>query len=1526
MNSKRLLKIILSVFVFVLLLTAVPCAVSSAADDELPALKSVQVEDVSFEEGMSCEYTYDIIYDDTEDGEAEEVYWLYYTPVFGDVILTFDDGSTEAYSYEDFYLSGYDYYVKTSQSVYNQWSVGEHVAELVVGDISAEYKVTLVESTIEKIEADAVEITEFTNGYTVTEEDEEGDMAEWYCYESFTPDLFTVSFKSGETQRFTSDELQSLLYASDYDFETDQTLENQWSTGDHTASMYIGGFSLDFTVTIRECAVESITVDDVTLTEGADGEYVEVYDENDNPTDDYWYRYDYYPRSITVHYNNGTTESLDSLNELRNIEGFENTEEIIMCDEQSFENSWKAGSYKIRLLFGIYSAEYNVVIEKSDIAFVSVDDIAVTEGTNGYFENSEDKGTYFKYILEPDIVRIHYTDGTSDEFDLCDAEENGIRYKIVSDQSADNIWKTGKHTVTLYYGVSYKCEYTFEILPSDVVDISVQSVELTDKISGYTEIYYDSETDEEAEWFCFTPEPQIINVRFKDGTEGEYTPEEFYELTGFEYYVTTDQSYENQWTAGTHKATFTVNNLSCEFDVEIKEFPYTDFIFHDFKVTEGKGGYFSETEEEDGDTSYYFNYYIEPLKFTAVKNGDASTGVTYDYSEFYAIAGFEPQWISDQSAENPWNTGEHTASFIWDGREFFCNVIIEDNGINASYISCTPLITGVDGYYEIINSDGNNSHRFIYEVQIENLTFSTDGGMSYIEGDDFISDTGLECMVHIPGQNKEQLKNIAQLHIGNDVYEFEYTTTTSDVEKISAEKIVVYEGTSGSYEGHIDEDGNYSEWFKYDVHPSKVTISYRDSETITYDCDSYGVNNLKYIAYDNQSFENQWSPGKNTAYLVVGGVFCEYTVEVIRLSEDFLKPELIELNRDYTKLMYPLDRVYYKFVPEKTGIYEFSTYTDSIGAQSWFYDESFNVLSYNSSCDGEVFLYITCQLEKGKTYYFAASFCDESVIADLTVRLNEYVCRHLFEGFISNADATCMADGTKTAKCKYCEETKTVVDEGSALGHALSQWSTLEEATCSKAGVEIRSCIRCDFTATRDIPVTEHTIEKIPAVSATCTKKGYTEGLRCALCRIILVPQKEILPRGHAIVYVSGKNATCTESGLTVGRACSVCGVVIEESREIPAHGHFWIQEDGRKICGVCLEIVDSSDSSVTKPPTEETTKPDVEDPTKTPTEETTKPNIEDTTKPSAEPTTKPDAEDPTKPPIEETTKPDVEEITKPSTEPTTKPNEEHKHTEVVVKGKAASCTEKGLTDGKKCSECGQVTVAQKEIPATGHKEVILEAVFATYTNTGLTEGKKCSACGEILVAQKSVSRKKLKKVSSLKVKKSTSSSVTLSWKKVEGADSYKVYYSTDGKKWKSVKVKKNTATIKKLKSGTQYRFKVRAFAGKYYGTASKIVKKTTKVKKPVISKITSSKKNTAVVSWKKVTNASGYVVEYSTSKKFTKKTTKIVKIKKGKTTKATLKKLKSGKKYYVRVKAYKTVSKKASYGSYSAVKTVKVK
>ena len=78
-------------------------------------------------------------------------------------------------------------------------------------------------------------------------------------------------------------------------------------------------------------------------------------------------------------------------------------------------------------------------------------------------------------------------------------------------------------------------------------------------------------------------------------------------------------------------------------------------------------------------------------------------------------------------------------------------------------------------------------------------------------------------------------------------------------------------------------------------------------------------------------------------------------------------------------------------------------------------------------------------------------------------------------------------------------------------------------------------------------------------------------------------------------------------------------------------------------------------------------------------------------------------------------------------------------------------------------------------------------------------------------------------------------------------------------------------------------------------------------------------------VKWKKK-SCTGYQVQYSTSKKFAKKNTKTVKVKKAKTTKATVKKLKGKKKYYVRVRTYKTVKKKKYYSKWSANYSVTTK
>ena len=81
-------------------------------------------------------------------------------------------------------------------------------------------------------------------------------------------------------------------------------------------------------------------------------------------------------------------------------------------------------------------------------------------------------------------------------------------------------------------------------------------------------------------------------------------------------------------------------------------------------------------------------------------------------------------------------------------------------------------------------------------------------------------------------------------------------------------------------------------------------------------------------------------------------------------------------------------------------------------------------------------------------------------------------------------------------------------------------------------------------------------------------------------------------------------------------------------------------------------------------------------------------------------------------------------------------------HTEVIDAAVEATCTEPGKTEGKHCSVCNTVLVAQKVVPAKGHTEVIDAAVEATCTKTGLTEGKHCSVCNTVLVKQDTIPAK----------------------------------------------------------------------------------------------------------------------------------------------------------------------------------------
>ena len=335
--------------------------------------------------------------------------------------------------------------------------------------------------------------------------------------------------------------------------------------------------------------------------------------------------------------------------------------------------------------------------------------------------------------------------------------------------------------------------------------------------------------------------------------------------------------------------------------------------------------------------------------------------------------------------------------------------------------------------------------------------------------------------------------------------------------------------------------------------------------------------------------------------------------------------------------------------------------------------------------------------------------------------------------------STCTENGNKDGYvCSVCGEIISGCETIPAIGHEFDDGEIIKNATCTENGAVTYKCSVCGETKTETIEKLPHTVVTDPAVSATCTKSGLTQGSHCSVCGTIIVSQKVVKALNHKYVTKTLKEPTCTEkgirsytcqhcgdtytkeismiahtpvtdnavaptctkTGLTQGSHCSECGAVIEPQNEIKATGHNYVKEiveptckdKGYTVytCTVCGDsykddYVDTTDNHDYK------------------TVVTTPATCSNT---------------------------GVKTITCSICGNTyTETIEKVPHTVVTDKSVEPTCTKTGLTEGSHCSVCGEVIEPQNEIKAKGHNYV-KEIVEPTCKDKGYTV-YTCTACGD---------------------------------------------------------------------------------------------------------------------------------------------------------------------------------------------------
>ncbi len=540
----------------------------------------------------------------------------------------------------------------------------------------------------------------------------------------------------------------------------------------------------------------------------------------------------------------------------------------------------------------------------------------------------------------------------------------------------------------------------------------------------------------------------------------------------------------------------------------------------------------------------------------------------------------------------------------------------------------------------------------------------------------------------------------------------------------------------------------------------------------------------------------------------------------------------------------------------------YTTYTCSCGAN---YVADYVDPTGHDWNDGEVTVKPTCTTTGTKVYT-----CKN----DSSHTYSETVAKVAHTWEATSTTATCTTPGITNYTCSVCTSTKTEVEP--ALGHDYN--GTVTQPTCTEQGYTTYNCSRCESTYVGSYVAALGHNYSSTIIAPTCSDFGYTQNV-CTRCGN--TTQTDYKPTNNNHDWDAGtriKDPNCTEQG----QILHTCNRNPQHTyiEYIAANGHSW--DSGVVTAATC-----SAQGYTTYTCTECGT-------------------------------------------------------TKKGNYTGVNPNN-HKWNAGVVT--APTCTAQGYTTYT-CKDC-KITKKGNYTNATGHVwdngvvtkvATVEETGIKTYTCKNNSAHKKTEVIPMAKVAPvpsaaeankapvntkiPKINAGKISTVSNLKTKK-----MNVKFNKVSGAQNYRVAFRKAGaKKWSYYWTGGKSAYVfKNLKKNQMYEFMFAAYRknakgkwerGNWSGVSYRYFAKGT------LKKLT-TKKKTVTATWAKDKNAANYEVFYSTNKNMSK--AKKIKVSKKKTS-YTIKNLKKGKTYYVRIRVNRTKNKKLYYGEFSNIKKIKCK